>query len=160
MQVPPGALLVAGVLLIAVMAAAGSGPLTAAILPFLFATGFALFGQASPWLWLLVTFSGVGLSWAEGAVRLGGWSINIAGLQWGFTFVMGALLLVLLPRSGRAWPTTFRWYALFVAVAVLWVLKAPRALRQQRTAHTSGTWSAMPCRIAAAARAAARPSRT
>lgn len=124
-QASPDALLVAGVLLIAVMAAAGTGPLTAAVLPFLFATGFALLGQASPWLWLLVAFSGVGLSWAEGAVQLGGWSINIAGLQWGFTFVMGALLLVLLPRTGRAWPTTFRWYALFVAVAVLWVLKAP-----------------------------------
>src|SRR5690606_26037747 len=78
-----------------------------------------------PWLWLLVAFSGIGLSWAQGSVQLAGWSINIAGLQWGFTFVMGVLLLALLPGTGRKWPTTFRWYALFVGVAALCVLTAP-----------------------------------
>ena len=123
--VPQRTLLLGAALLVALMAAAGEGPLAAAILPFVFATGFALLGQAAPWLWLLVAFSGIGLSWAQGSVQLAGWSINIAGLQWGFTFVMGVLLLALLPGTGRKWSTTFRWYALFVGVAALWVLTAP-----------------------------------
>lgn len=99
--------------------------MTVAILPFLAAVGFGVLGQALPWLWLLVAFSGVGLSWAEGAVPLGAWEINVAGLQWGFTFLVGGLLLVLVPRSRQAWPTPFKVYALFVAVAVVGVLRSP-----------------------------------
>ncbi len=116
--------LAAGAALVAVLAARGSGPLTVMLLPFLVATGFALLGQATPWLWLLVAFSGIGLSWAEGAIELGARTINVAGLQWGLTFVLGVLLLVLLPRTRERWPGVFRWYAAFVALAVLWVLPA------------------------------------
>lgn len=110
--------------LAAVLAAQGNGPLAVALLPFVVATGFALLGQATPWLWLLVAFSGIGLSWAEGAIGVGARSINIAGLQWGLTFVLGALLLALLPRTRERWPGVFRWYAVFVALTVLWVLPA------------------------------------
>lgn len=114
-----------GVLGVAAMAATGAGVLTVVLLPFLASVVLALLGQATAWLWVLVAVSGIGLSWAEGDVALGPWAINIAGLQWGLTFVLGGILLVLLPRTGQKWPAPFRWYAAFVAVAAVGVLRGP-----------------------------------
>lgn len=122
---PAGVLTALAILFAALLAASGTGPLSVAVLPFVAAILFALLGQAVPWLWLLVAFSGVGLTWVEGSVSLGAWDINIPGLQWGFTFLMGLLLLVLLPRTGEKWPLLFRAYAVFIGVAALWVLRSP-----------------------------------
>ncbi|MGH7445526.1 MAG: hypothetical protein ACREKM_11640, partial [Longimicrobiales bacterium] len=119
------AVLGVSVLGVAAMAATGAGVITIVVLPFLASVVLALLGQATAWLWVLVAMSGIGLSWAEGQVTLGAWEINIAGLQWGFTFLLGGLLLVLTPRSGDAWPTPFRWYAAFVAVAAVRLAGTP-----------------------------------
>src|SRR5690606_41181003 len=85
-------LLIVGAATSASIAAADLGPLSVAVLPFVASAALAMLGQATAWIWLLVAMSGVGLTWAEGSVVLGSWTINTAGLQWGLTFVLGAML--------------------------------------------------------------------
>jgi O-antigen ligase len=118
-------LLAAGAVGAAALAGAGLGPLSVALLPFVASAVLALLGQATAWLWLLIVLSGMGLSWADAGVSVGGWSINAAGLQWGLSGVLGGLLLVLFHGTGVRWPPLFRWYALFVLVAVAGVLRTP-----------------------------------
>ncbi len=117
--------LVTGAAASSALAAAGLGPLAVAILPFAASVVLAVIGQATAWLWLLVVMSGVGLAWAQGSVVLGSWSINTPGLQWGLTFVLGSMLLVLLPPARVSMPRVFRWYAAFVVLAVIGVLRTP-----------------------------------
>ncbi|MHB1168919.1 MAG: O-antigen ligase family protein [Longimicrobiales bacterium] len=131
-------LLIVGAATSACFAAADLGPLSVAVLPFLASAALAMLGQATAWIWLLVAMSGVGLTWAEGSVVLGSWTINTAGLQWGLTFVLGAMLLVLLPRAQLSWPTVFRWYAAFVVLAFIGLLRAPNLFEGVKNAIQYG----------------------
>lgn len=107
----------------AMLTALGYGALALVGAPFLLACLIGLYGDARVFLWILILVSGIGFTWADATVKVGGNPVNVSGLHWGLAFLVAALMLV---RERRLpMPGPLRLYGAFVGLEILGVLWAP-----------------------------------